>query len=491
VTWFKVDDGITFHRKVIAAGNEAMGAWMRAGAWSSANLTEGFIPPDVCKVIAPPKVWAKLRAASLTEAPADGGKGEQIHDFLAYNPTASEVRAARSATASRVQKFRAARRASGGDVAGKGAEIEEDNGVCNGVTPPVTNGVRTPAPIPIPIPIPIPDPDPECLCSAHAREHTREDGEPGGELAVAPPPERYVEPDPPADEEPALDVEPKPVRLAPPPPAARAEDDGEDLGRLAVDLEAEGSALGKSCAARLAQGGRLTEKQIEALRKIRADRRTSDAARAAVAATRGEADEGAAAVWAEYLAAMDLRDRRLVDAPSRPEKEAAREIWRAAEKEAERQAAKGRRSWNAPAIVADWIRRWCDEADAKTAGHGWPLPWMRNTLTRYGLDGRRPPKSTAVQQLAAKRAPVDTTPASSRAAGPAQHSPACKPGRCVCTLAIPVEPPAPAYDAPPGGDGEDWLTLARKHARPAPVSSLQKPAGPGEHAWTAGEEFRP
>ena len=42
--WFKVDDTLAFHAKVVAAGNEAMGLWVRAGSWSSQQLTDGFIP---------------------------------------------------------------------------------------------------------------------------------------------------------------------------------------------------------------------------------------------------------------------------------------------------------------------------------------------------------------------------------------------------------------------------------------------------------------
>jgi hypothetical protein len=110
--WFKVDDGLAFHRKVLKAGNEAIGAWARAGAWSSApsNLTEGYIPPEVASQIAPARVWAKLRAAGLTEAPSEGREGEQIHDFTVYNPTAAKVRAERDGWSDRQRKARESRR---------------------------------------------------------------------------------------------------------------------------------------------------------------------------------------------------------------------------------------------------------------------------------------------------------------------------------------------------------------------------------------------
>ena len=142
MTWFRLCDTLPFHRKVMQAGNEAVGAWARAGAWSSGNLTEGYIPPEIAAVIAPPQAWADLRAAGLTEAPPDGRPGEQLHDFLEYNPTAETVRAERQATKERVQKFRAAKR---------------QRAASNAVTPTVTNGVRNGGCTPSPIPIPIPD----------------------------------------------------------------------------------------------------------------------------------------------------------------------------------------------------------------------------------------------------------------------------------------------------------------------------------------------
>lgn len=123
--YFQVDDCLPFHRKVLRAGNEAMGAWVRAGAWSScpANLTEGWIPAEVCAQIAPPRVWTKLRAAGLTEDPSDGRGGEQLHDFITYNPTADAVRAKRKAWAQKKANQRAKPNMSPGDI---GGDTDED-----------------------------------------------------------------------------------------------------------------------------------------------------------------------------------------------------------------------------------------------------------------------------------------------------------------------------------------------------------------------------
>jgi hypothetical protein len=47
--WFQVDDQLPVHRKVTAAGNAAMGLWVRAGSWCQQNLTGGFVPTDVVR----------------------------------------------------------------------------------------------------------------------------------------------------------------------------------------------------------------------------------------------------------------------------------------------------------------------------------------------------------------------------------------------------------------------------------------------------------
>ena len=68
MVWFLVDDNVTFHKKVMDAGNAAFGAWTRAGAWSAANLTNGFIPCRIAYRIAP--------------GPVFGVGAERINDIL-------------------------------------------------------------------------------------------------------------------------------------------------------------------------------------------------------------------------------------------------------------------------------------------------------------------------------------------------------------------------------------------------------------------------
>jgi hypothetical protein len=87
---FHLELGASFHEKVIAAGDQAFGAWVRAGIWSAARKTRGFIPRDVLPLFGGEETWKRLAAAraghvhGLAE-PLEGGD-YQIHDFEAYNP---------------------------------------------------------------------------------------------------------------------------------------------------------------------------------------------------------------------------------------------------------------------------------------------------------------------------------------------------------------------------------------------------------------------
>jgi len=109
VTWFKVDDKSAFHAKVVRAGNEAWGAVCRAGAWSSEQGTDGFIPDEIASMIARVFVWNRAESCGgngrkgLVER-VEGGW--QLHDFLDWNPSAAQIDAKREATRKRVEQWR-------------------------------------------------------------------------------------------------------------------------------------------------------------------------------------------------------------------------------------------------------------------------------------------------------------------------------------------------------------------------------------------------
>lgn len=72
--WFKVDDGLPDHPKVLLAGNAAMGLWVRAGAWSMKHLTDGFIPEAFVRLLGTAKEARALVTAGLW-VKVEGGSG--------------------------------------------------------------------------------------------------------------------------------------------------------------------------------------------------------------------------------------------------------------------------------------------------------------------------------------------------------------------------------------------------------------------------------
>lgn len=104
MAWFKVDDALAMHVKAFAAGNAALGLWVRAGSWSMQQLTDGFIPQGVVAALG--GGWDD--AAALINAglwhQADGGY--QFHDWAEYQPTREQVLAERAAATERKRRSR-------------------------------------------------------------------------------------------------------------------------------------------------------------------------------------------------------------------------------------------------------------------------------------------------------------------------------------------------------------------------------------------------
>lgn len=95
MSWLRVDDKFAFHSKVVALAskNDPITVLIRAGAWSSGEGTDGFIPEHMALTIGSKGAWAKLIVGRLAE-PADGGYS--IHDYLQWNPSRAEVEQART-----------------------------------------------------------------------------------------------------------------------------------------------------------------------------------------------------------------------------------------------------------------------------------------------------------------------------------------------------------------------------------------------------------
>lgn len=155
MTWFKIDDNFFLHPKVIAAGNSAIGLFVRAGAWSSNHLTDGYIPSSVALMFGSDNDIDNLLATDLWDR-VDGGY--QIPDFLDYNPSAEQVKAeqARRSEAGKVggtassKARRTIRERSGNDVV--------NDSLNDSSTKSFTNRSQIVAPIVPTSPEPRPDP---------------------------------------------------------------------------------------------------------------------------------------------------------------------------------------------------------------------------------------------------------------------------------------------------------------------------------------------
>ncbi len=95
MSWLRIDDQLTFHAKIVDAGNAAVGAWVRMSAWSCAYLTDGRVPANITAMVATEEEIAALVRTRLLD-PIEGG-GYVIHDFLHWNPPAADVKARRDA----------------------------------------------------------------------------------------------------------------------------------------------------------------------------------------------------------------------------------------------------------------------------------------------------------------------------------------------------------------------------------------------------------
>lgn len=89
MAWFKVDDALAFHVKVITAGNAAMGLWVRAGSWCAQQLTDGHVPANIVRTFgASSEDVQALCAVGLWHEVEDG---YQFHDWGEYQPTREKV----------------------------------------------------------------------------------------------------------------------------------------------------------------------------------------------------------------------------------------------------------------------------------------------------------------------------------------------------------------------------------------------------------------
>jgi hypothetical protein len=104
--WFKVDDRLAFHPKALAAGNAALGLWVRSGSYCGLMLTDGLVPAEQASTFGSPG-QAKALVSSGLWVPVPGGY--QFHDWQDFQPTREQVERRRAAGAERLRRWREGR----------------------------------------------------------------------------------------------------------------------------------------------------------------------------------------------------------------------------------------------------------------------------------------------------------------------------------------------------------------------------------------------
>lgn len=112
-----LDDHFHSHRKVLAAGLEAVGAHARSLSWVGANLTDGHVPNAADDMICGSAAKARHIRATLLEVGLRDTCGihehcTRIHDWGSINDPGDELKAAREKERQRKQEWRRTRRLS-------------------------------------------------------------------------------------------------------------------------------------------------------------------------------------------------------------------------------------------------------------------------------------------------------------------------------------------------------------------------------------------
>lgn len=102
--WFRVDDQLATHPKVIRVGNAAMGLWVRAGSWAMQQLTDGFVPDSVVKMLDGKPTQTKALVDAGLWVKARGGY--QFHGWEEFQVTRAKVKDERVAAAERKRRSR-------------------------------------------------------------------------------------------------------------------------------------------------------------------------------------------------------------------------------------------------------------------------------------------------------------------------------------------------------------------------------------------------
>ncbi|BAU32492.1 hypothetical protein [Microcella alkaliphila] len=151
MTYFLVDDQFPFHPKALAAGNAALGLWVRAGAWSKQYVTGGHIPKGIATSLGTKAEAEALVKAGLWVKVSDGYRFHDWQDVPGNLDADGEKKrrdSAREQARVRKQRQRSKQTPSHGDSHAESHAVTDTvtgHDVTAGVTPPVTGTSRTPS----------------------------------------------------------------------------------------------------------------------------------------------------------------------------------------------------------------------------------------------------------------------------------------------------------------------------------------------------------
>lgn len=138
--WFKVDDDLARHPKILSISRRdraaAMGLWCLAGAWSAANLTDGLVPDYLPHELGCSKRLADVLVGAGLWEPE--GRAWRFHDWAERQPSRDQTLARRQADKERQQRHRQERE--------QKRRSEQQSGTLSRRDTAGTNGTVTPAP---------------------------------------------------------------------------------------------------------------------------------------------------------------------------------------------------------------------------------------------------------------------------------------------------------------------------------------------------------
>jgi hypothetical protein len=141
MTWFKVDDAFWGHPKQTALPPGPVALWVRAGSWSSDQLTDGLVPAHMVTMLGAKKRDAEqLVTAGLWDQVPEG---YQFHDWNEWQPSRDDVLKKRAEEAEKKRKWREKRAAQRAAADGMSPDVSpgDNSGTPEGTTASVPGGV--------------------------------------------------------------------------------------------------------------------------------------------------------------------------------------------------------------------------------------------------------------------------------------------------------------------------------------------------------------